>query len=370
MKVLFIANDPLIFKEDSSVRARMREYASTFGELHILSRGTCYAEKVTDGALTLHAVQGSKISALLSMERLARRIISQENIEVVSAQDPFEHGFIALRAVRGTKAHLHVQIHTDFLSPYFSGFLNRVRVRIADFVLPRARGIRVVSKRIARSLEKRYGPRVVKASVIPITVSPDLPEPVSLPSHSFSFSFITIARLEKEKRIGDIIRALAKVVDVNTGLIIVGDGSERASLQQLAHNLGLNNRVVFTGWRTDSLGLLQNADAYIQASAYEGYGRTLVEASLANLPIITTDVGIVGDILENGGSALTAPVSNIEKLAEAMETVTNDKALSARLGENARTRANAHIASAGNLGEVVCADLARLVSGGPESGVH
>lgn len=195
--------------------------------------------------------------------------------------------------------------------------INTVRRSIADAVLPKADGIRVVSERIRASLKERYGDRIKDPAVIPIAVPAVLPPPAALPEHSFSFSLMTVGRLEPEKRIADILYALGRLQHQyrSVGLFVVGDGSRKQALMQLARKLGLADRVVFLGERADVLGLLQSANAYIQASAYEGYGRTLVEAALARLPIITTDVGIVGEVFTGYKDVLSAPVADPAALA-------------------------------------------------------
>ena len=160
MKALFISNDPTIFDAMSSARIRMRAYATAIGELHILSSADRNAKEEQDGNLFLHPIHSSKFFRVRALANRAHRLIIEKGIEVVSAQDPFEHGLSALLATHDTNAKLHIQVHTDFLSPWFvrSGnwrspkvrmpLLNRYRRRIADRVLPAADGIRVVSQRI------------------------------------------------------------------------------------------------------------------------------------------------------------------------------------------------------------------------------
>jgi glycosyltransferase involved in cell wall biosynthesis len=362
MKILFISNDPTIFDTASSTHARMKDYAEVFGELHIVSCAGPGISVRHEGPLTLHPVHGPKPLALLSMIGFARKIIRDHDIQVVSAQDPFEYGFIGVMAVRGTQAKLHLQIHTDFLSPWFArgSFVNTVRRHIAGATLPKAEGIRVVSKRIKEALVKKYGSRIKTPAVIPLTVSATLPAPTALPPHAFTFACMTIGRLEKEKRMGDVLRAVA-VAGPQVGLFVVGDGSQRMVLEILAKFLGIEKRVVFLGWRTDALALLQNAHAYVQASAYEGYGRTLIEAGLARTPIITTDVGVVGDILLPGKTALVAPVGNYKALSGLIRALSGDRALEAHLKDEAFQAVEAHLKNAGNLAETVRADLARLI---------
>lgn len=375
MKVLFVSNDPSIFDLNGPTYARMKEYATVCGELHIVSRAPSSASATQDGPLHLHPAHGGKLRSWLALSSIAHQLIVRHGIEVVSAQDPFEYGLAALKAIKGTNAKLHVQVHTDFLSPWFvrSGniraakvhvpLLNSIRRMLADRVLPHASGIRVVSRRIADSLGARYGNRVPSASIIPIAVSSILPPAAPLPAHRFGFALMTIGRLEPEKRIEDILHALARLGHEHqtAGLFIVGEGSERPRLEKIVRALGLTDRVVFTGWRTDSLALMQSAQAYIQASAYEGYGRTLIEAALAKLPIITTDVGIVGEVFRGYEEVLSAPPGDPAALATHIRGLVADHQARKLLGDAAERAAKAHLSTTGNLAEAIRDDLARTL---------
>src|SRR3989344_5750467 len=186
MRALFISNDPTLFRRGSATYTRMKVYAEAIGELHILSRAPEGAREIQDGPLHLHPVFASRLFAPFMLSQKAKALIRSRAIEVVSAQDPFEHGWAALRAVRGTNTKLHIQIHTDFLSPYFKSesILNRIRVRIAEYVLPHAHGIRVVSERIKKSLTRRYNSTIVVPNVLPIISQEEAPT-TALPAHSF-----------------------------------------------------------------------------------------------------------------------------------------------------------------------------------------
>ena len=304
------------------------------------------------------------------------RINLEKEIEVVSAQDPFEHGLAALRAVRGTSAKLHIQVHTDFLSPWFvrSGnwrsprvrmpLLNSYRRKIADRVLPAAAGIRVVSERVKASLVERYGNRISEPSVIPVAVDSVVPEKIRLPAHpSFTFALITVGRLEPEKRIEDILAALALVAPhyPMAGLFIVGEGSERGKLERMTRTFGLSGKVVFLGNRPDARGLMASAQAFIQASAYEGYGRTLIEAALAKVPIITTDVGIVGEVFKGFQDVLSVPVADPTALSLAIVGFIEDNAVRQELPMRAEIAARAHLPRAGNISARTALNLAETL---------
>src|SRR5690242_7894912 len=104
MNALFVSNDPSIFDAASATRERMRAYAAAIGTLHIVPRASAEAHEETDGALVLHPVRAGKILAPFALRRVARALIRTQGIEVVSAQDPFEQGWAAMQAVKGTAA--------------------------------------------------------------------------------------------------------------------------------------------------------------------------------------------------------------------------------------------------------------------------
>ena len=180
------------------------------------------------------------------------------------------------------------------------------------------------------SLIERYGARIPEPSVIPVLVDTNVPEPVRLPPHpSFTFALITVGRLEPEKRIEDILSAL-KLVSAHypmVGLFIVGEGVNVGSLSVWYVPLGPQEKVIFLGNRPDARGLMASAHAFIQASAYEGYGRTLVEAALAKVPIITTDVGIVGEVFKGYEDVLSVPVADPTALSLSIVGFIEDNAV-------------------------------------------
>ncbi|HQU07456.1 MAG: hypothetical protein B7X04_00550 [Parcubacteria group bacterium 21-54-25] len=372
MKVLFISNDPTIFDPESPLRTRerMRAYADAIGELHIISRGSETKDE-TDGPLFLHSIKPlptvlGRTLFLYTFGKRARKLVKELGIEVVSAQDPFEHGAAARRAVSGTNAKLHIQVHTDFLSPYFAkeSRKNKARVRIADSVLPQATGVRVVSERIKKSLVERYGDRIPEPVVIPIAAAVPAPENAPPPKFSFKFSLLAVSRLEKEKCIGDLIRAVATLAKTHypVGLYVVGAGRDRAALSTLASTLGISERVIFLGEQPNVAALFARAQVFVQASSYEGYGRTYIEAALVGVPMVVTDTGIIGEVFKNGESALVCPVGDVACLTHAIATLIEENAERVRIGGNARRAAEMHLSTMGNVPERIAADLAQLIA--------
>lgn len=366
MKALFISNDPTIFDETSAARMRMRAYATAIGELHIVSPAGEEILYKQEGNLFLHPVYSWKIFRIRMLTMKAHALLLEHDIDVISAQDPFEQGLVALHAIAGTRVKLHIQVHTDFLSPWFVkgggrlAFLNRRRRSIAEKVLLEADGIRVVSDRVKTSLVAQYGSRIPEPSVIPIAIDTTVPAPGPLPAHQFKFSLIAVGRLEPEKRIQDILAALNDVKGLYpmTGLFIVGSGNDRKKLEKIVKDFDLTDNVIFLGERPDARSLMASAQTFVQASAYEGYGRTLVEAALAKVPIITTDTGIVGDIFKNREQVLAVPVADPMAISRAIAEIIENNILRQELPIAAETAAYAHLASVGDLAARVSEDLA------------
>lgn len=376
MRALFVSNDPSIFDPASAAHERMRAYAKAIGELHIVSPAPRGAVVTEEGPLTLHPIHAWRVFRIGALAREARRIIRAYDIQVVSAQDPFEQGLAALKATRGTGAKLHVQVHTDFLSPWFlrSGnwrsprvampSLNRYRRTLAERVLPMAHGIRVVSERVKGSLLLHFDGSIVEPTVIPVAVDQDIPAPAPFPQHAFTFVILAVGRLEPEKRYEDLLAAFRKIVDAypRTGLFIAGEGRERTRLEHMVRALKLDTNVVFLGNRPDARGLMRSANLFVQASAYEGYGRTLVEAALSRVLIVTTDVGIVGEVFTGYEDVLAVPVADPTALANAIAAAISDPAVRIEYPSRAEAVVRAHLAAVGDLPKRIAADLERVLS--------
>lgn len=122
-----------------------------------------------------------------------------------------------------------------------------------------------------------------------------------------------------------LIEALSTLPDV--GCIIVGDAlfgeqDYAARLKAMVSDLGLGERVRFLGHRGDVPRLMQAVDAMVHPSIdAEPFGRTLVEAMLAGVPVIATDAGAAADILESGRAGTLVPPDDTQALARAIAAV-------------------------------------------------
>jgi glycosyltransferase involved in cell wall biosynthesis len=113
------------------------------------------------------------------------------------------------------------------------------------------------------------------------------------------FTIMTVARLEKVKGIEYLIEAVAGLQIPNFQLVIIGDGSEKRSLEALAGKLGLKEKVRFLGEMPNEKipSYLATADCFVLPSLKEGFGIAILEAQAAGIPVIGTRVGGILGIL-------------------------------------------------------------------------
>ncbi|MES1174333.1 MAG: glycosyltransferase [Myxococcales bacterium] len=151
----------------------------------------------------------------------------------------------------------------------------------------------------------------------------------------------TVARLAPIKGIADLIEATARIPDPHGKLmlLIVGDGPDRAALEQLADRL-LGNRVRFLGAiETGPEALYAAMDVFALPSLLEGLPMVYLEAAFHGIPSVGTDVGGAAEAVLDGETGLLVPVRDIDALAESIQRLRDRPELRARMSAAARTRA-------------------------------
>lgn len=124
-------------------------------------------------------------------------------------------------------------------------------------------------------------------------------------------------------------------------VLLVGDGPERAELERLARELGLQDAVRFLGYRPDVPDVLRALDIAVCCSDYEGSPAAVLEYMDAALPVVATEVGGIPDLIEPGGHGLLVPPGDPEALAEALAKLLRDPAQARRMGALGQERRRA-----------------------------
>lgn len=146
-----------------------------------------------------------------------------------------------------------------------------------------------------------------------------------------------IARLTEQKAHRVLFDAMAQHVSLRQmHLVVVGDGELRESLKQRVETLGLQPRVHFAGARRDLGNILNAVDLFTMPSLWEGLPLSLVLAMGAGLPVVTTRVAGIPEVVQHDVSGLLVSPGKSDELAHALARLVEDASLRRSLGERAR----------------------------------
>ena len=148
----------------------------------------------------------------------------------------------------------------------------------------------------------------------------------------------TVASLKPVKRIDVFLRAAARAMAARPGLraVIVGDGPDRAALEALAAELGVDGRVAFAGIRDDVDEVLRATDVFVLSSDSEAFPVSVLEAMSSAVPVVTTDAGSVRELVDDGRSGFIVPVADVNALSAAIATFADDRDRAGRFGAAGR----------------------------------
>lgn len=320
-KVLMISLDAKILDKDSRVAQRMVSYGCD-QELFIL---VPYASSVSiDLSETVHVygIAGiSKWITWLGILHTGMRLCRAKSIDIITTQDPFWLGFVGVLLILKSKSFLEVQLHGDFWgSDYYKnlGIIWRIKLLLGWWVLHRAHRIRVVGERIRHGL-LRLG---FDASCIMVQpVAHDVP---SIASAEIIYSlrqqwkqydkiFLVVGRLDPVKHIPwliDVFRDASQGEPLSYGLLIIGDGIDRACIEARIHEYSLHSSICLLGAVDNPFPYYAIATALLFPSQSEGYGLVVQEAILSRCPVIMNDVGVANFEVTEGSTVQIIPTTN------------------------------------------------------------
>ena len=153
-------------------------------------------------------------------------------------------------------------------------------------------------------------------------------------------SLVYLGRLSREKRVDRLLKAWSNLAEQHPEwqLQIVGDGLERASLQNMAARLGIEKSVQWTLWSDDGWSTLFSANAYCLVSEYEGFPQSMLEAMASGLPVAVLDCSpAIRQTITNGTDGLIIPSE--DQIASVLDRILSSKSLRNSLGQRAAIRA-------------------------------
>ncbi len=333
------AKQALIF--GTREQKRLSLYARELGTFHVIvftKRTDGFLNPVAYGNLMVYPTHSrTRIGMLYDALRIGRKILKDKSKDtwLISSQDPFETSLVGRLLARMTGVKHHVQVHGDNFGAQAwrrESILNRGRYFFGLYILRTASHIRVVSKRIRDSLV-HLGIEDSRITMLPIR--PELE--TFLSSQHFvknapPFTFLFIGRLAPEKNISLILESFSKLVSETAFrdrvlLRIVGKGPLESYVRSYCVEHDIGDIISLVPWTEEVETQMASADVFLLASHHEAYALTLIEAMAVGLPIITTDVGCVGEVVKDRVHGIVVYEKTVSAYVAAMEEMLSDSNL-------------------------------------------
>ena len=295
------------------------------------------AELAAAGVEVLNLNRGSKLD-LRAWRPLVRRL--QDGVDVVHAH---MFGSNVWGTVLGRLTHVPVVVaheHTwSFQGRPVRRFLDRELVgRYADAFV-------AVAAEDRRKMIEVEGVDAEKIRLIPNGIPDPVPGDGAAVRHELGIDadapvIGVVCELRAQKALEVLFEAAARLRGELPALkvLVAGDGPERERLEAEVERLGLEGTVLLLGIRRDVPALLDALDVAVLSSDYEGSPLSVMEYMAAGKPIVSTCVGGVPELLEDGRDAVLVEPRDPEAFAEAIGRLLRDPAEAKRLGEAARDR--------------------------------
>jgi len=151
---------------------------------------------------------------------------------------------------------------------------------------------------------------------------------------------IHISNFRKVKRVQDVVNSFYKISQkLPAKLLLIGDGPERRTMEQLCRTNGTCADIKFLGKQEVVEELLSLGDLFMLPSEKESFGLSALEAMACELPVISSNVGGLPEINEDGVTGYLCPVGDVSMMVERSLRLLQDETLLQKFRKNARTKA-------------------------------
>ena len=132
------------------------------------------------------------------------------------------------------------------------------------------------------------------------------------------------------------LSGLAGGIDIRCA--VIGDGDERPSLERRARELGIGDKVIFCGWKEEMADVYADLDIVALTSRNEGTPVVLIEALASGMPVVSTDVGGVKDVVEDGMNGYLVASGDVPGFAKYLLELAKDPEKRREFGRNGRRK--------------------------------
>ncbi|WP_373598495.1 glycosyltransferase [Paraclostridium bifermentans] len=299
----------------------INELSPDYNIILVLNEIGEFINNLNDINCNIIKIKNTPLEILKNAKYISSCII-ENNIDIINA-----HGIIAsLIAVLANKKamkKLVINIHSD--SQYdFNGIKKIIYSFIELFTLRKADKIITVSKDLKYKIIERY--KINKDKIININNGINIKHISNRTIKDDKFKFLFVGRLEKVKNVPFLINAMKelKLKGYNFSCDIVGSGSEEEQLKEIVNINNLESSINFLGYQEDISEFMIQSNLLLLTSNMEGMPIVIIEAFGYNLPVISSNVGGINEIITNKKTGILYEKNNMNEFVDILERILNN----------------------------------------------
>lgn len=279
--------------------------------------------RITNNSVTYYFLN-KKYGNNIFLPCMIYKILQKEAPDVVHLRNwpTMVEGFVAAKLAR-----VRSIIYSEHGRHFESVWQNKTtKTLIIRFILQRVSSCICVSSRVATEMKELYkltrGIEVIRNGVDMCRFSPLSPEKKKI-GLGRKIVIGSVGRLEKGKKFDELIVDFLRNFK-NGNLIIVGDGPERAYLENVIKDNGGRSRIRLAGNRDDVPYMLNSFDIFVLPSESEGLSNAVMEAMSCGIPIVAYDVGGTSEMVVNSKGGFLVNIGDRQGFINAITTIIND----------------------------------------------
>lgn len=336
------------------------ELANRGHQIHFISHDVLFnLQKDFNKNITFHLVENVEHPLfenasifLLSLSNKISEVCRRYNIDIIHTHFAVPHAMAAVmaRSIPGTNAKIINTFHGSDIN-LFANNLNIKEIvaqsikqcdgltSVADALAKQAKKDNVVSK----SQDIRIIYNWVKQERYPANKAKELRD---LFTHNNEKIITHVSNFREVKRIQDVLeifRGINKVVD--SKLLLIGDGPEQRIAHRLISKYNLMNKVHVLGLQTNVQRILSISDLFLLPSKSEAFSLAALEAMSSGVPVISTNVGGMPEMITDGKTGFLAEVGDVKTMVTKGITVLTNPELHKKISQNALIKVNAQYTS-------------------------
>lgn len=352
-RVLFLTRDVSVLQRDSILQLQFMGLREVFDEIHILVLSQAWeakqgVERIAD-TIWAYTTSGrywwSQAFVAQKIARMQLQFTDGFRPDVVVALDPFESGLAGLWIAEKFDREFQVHVTEDFFDPEFIARdeHNKLRLRVASYVLNRTQSIRVGTNALKEMLKAHFK-HIEDIALLPrhydIRAIIEATEKQSAAADAFpqfSFTVLFIGKLDHESTLFRTIDACRGILrSPSIGLVVLGKGPHQKEFKQRAEILGIEKQVIFKEDESQLINYMHSANVLMCTDTTEASDEVVIKAAAAGLPLIAAKTDLRSDLFTDGESAFLCDKEDTIAFAKRLGQFLNDNSLRTQFAQNAR----------------------------------